>query len=91
MFCFVKTSAEDQENNNKQVEAEAGRSVVLPCITEAQQDLKMVEWTRKKNGKDQNVHLYRKEKIDLEKVCTMKGELPSLTSPQETVLCNSHQ
>lgn len=52
------------------MEAEAGKSVVLPCITEPQWNLEMVHWTRKENvghfQDDQDVHLYRHNKDDLQ-------------------------
>lgn len=64
MFCF--SLSEIHLRCNKHVEAEDGKSVVLPCITEPQLDLKMVHWTRKEKGKDQDVHVYRDNEDDFE-------------------------
>lgn len=41
-----KLQSEDRLNCREQVQAEAGKSVVLPCIAEPQQDLRMVHWKK---------------------------------------------
>lgn len=50
------------------MEAEAGKSVVLPCNTDPQLDLRMVHWRKKGNedADDKNVHLYRSNDDDLQ-------------------------
>lgn len=41
-----KLKSEDRLNCREQVKAEVGKSVVLPCIAEPQQDLRMVHWKK---------------------------------------------
>lgn len=47
------------------MEAEAGEMVVLPCITEPQLPIRMVDWTKQKNMLDYTVHAYRNKGDDL--------------------------
>lgn len=47
------------------MEAEAGEMVVLPCITEPQLSIRMVDWTKQKNTSDYTVHAYRNKEHDL--------------------------
>lgn len=47
------------------MEAEAGEMVVLPCITEPQLHIRMVDWTKQNNTSYDTVHAYRNNEDDL--------------------------
>lgn len=68
--CFFCVSSAGPQSEcelkcEESVEAEAGEMVVLPCITEPQSWIRMLDWTKKENMSDYTVHAYRNKEHDL--------------------------